>query len=205
MVRRANQVDVAEDPVRQRILTAFSERARRSGIRAIPMGDLAAELRMSPMTLYKHFASKDELVAAMVDAWALELAALDALEWEKAESCSSALEVLLRWADIWTASLARVSPALFADLQRDHPAAWKRFEAQIGERKQIAAKYLAPFLRDDVHAGVAILMLDSLVMQSADPGFVETVGISRRESVRSALAIWGGGALKQRVGLRAKG
>ncbi len=169
------------------------------------MGDLAAELRMSPMTLYKHFASKDELVAAMVDAWALELAALDALEWEKAESCSSALEVLLAWADTWTASLARVSPALFADLQRDHPAAWKRFEAQIGERKQIAAKYLAPFLRDDVHAGVAILMLDSLVMQSADPGFVETVGISRRESVRSALAIWGGGALKQRVGLRAKG
>ena len=116
MVRRANQVDVAVDPVRQRILTAFSERARRSGIRAIPMGDLAAELRMSPMTLYKHFASKDELVAAMVDAWALELAALDALEWEKAESCSSALEVLLAWADTWTASLARVSPALFADL-----------------------------------------------------------------------------------------
>jgi len=31
------------------------------GIRPIPMGDLAAELRMSPMTLYKHFASKDEL------------------------------------------------------------------------------------------------------------------------------------------------
>ena len=33
-------------------------------------------------------------------------------------------------------------------------------------------------------------MLDSLVMQAADPGFVETVGISRREAVRSALALW---------------
>ena len=34
-------------------------------------------------------------------------------------------------------------------------------------------------------------MLDSLVMQAADPGFVETVGISRREAVRSALATLG--------------
>jgi AcrR family transcriptional regulator len=197
--------DTDADPVRERILTSFSARARRSGIRAIPMGELASELRMSAMTLYKHFASKDELVTAMVDAWALELAALDALDWEKAQSCSSAAEVLLSWADTWTASLSRVSPALFADLQRDHPIAWKRFEAQINERKSIAAKHLAPFLRDDVHAGVAILMLDTLVMQAADPGFIETVGISRREAVRSALAIWAGGALKQRVMLRAKG
>jgi len=192
------------DPVRERILAAFSARARRSGVRAIPMGELASELRMSAMTLYKHFASKDELVTAMVDAWALELAALDALEWEKAQSCSSALEVLLSWADAWTASLSRVSPTLFADLQRDHPIAWKRFQAQIDERKQIAADYLMPFLREDIHPGVAILMLDTLVMQAADPGFVETVGISRREAVRSALAIWAGGALEKRVPLRAK-
>jgi AcrR family transcriptional regulator len=202
---RTNEVEAEGDPVRERILAAFSARARRSGVRAIPMGELASELRMSAMTLYKHFASKDELVAAMVDAWALELAALDALDWEKAQSCGSALEVLLSWADAWTASLSRVSPTLFADLQRDHPIAWKRFEAQIGERKQIAAGHLVRFLREDVHPGVAILMLDTLVMQAADPGFVETVGISRRETVRSALAIWGGGALKQRVMLRAKG
>jgi hypothetical protein len=110
----------------------------------------------------------------------------------------------MSWADAWTASLSRVSPALFADLQRDHPIAWKRFEAQIDERKQLAARHLAPFLRDDVHAGVAILMLDRLVMQAADPGFIEALGITRREAVRSALAIWGGGALKQRVVPRAK-
>jgi AcrR family transcriptional regulator len=159
---------------------------------------------MSAMTLYKHFSSKDELVSAMVDAWALELAALDALEWEKAQSSSSALEVLMSWADAWTASLSRVSPTLFADLQRDHPIAWKRFSAQIDERKLIAAKHLTPFLRDDVHPGVAILMLDHLVMQAADPGFVESLGISRREAVRSALAIWAGGALRQRATLRAR-
>jgi AcrR family transcriptional regulator len=203
-VRRTNEIETDVDPVRERILAAFSARARRSGVRAIPMGELASELRMSAMTLYKHFSSKDELVSAMVDAWARELAALDALDWEKAQSCGSALEVLLSWADAWTASLSRVSPTLFADLQRDHPIAWKHFTAQIEERKQIAARHLAPYLREDVHPGVAILMLDRLVMQAADPGFVETVGISRREAVRSALAIWAGGALEQRVMLRPK-
>ncbi len=201
-VPRANRDAAAAEPVRERILAAFSARARREGIRAIPMGELASELRMSAMTLYKHFASKDELVAAMVDAWALELAALDALDWDKARSCSSALEVLLSWADAWTASLSRVSPTLFADLQRDHPVAWKRFQSQIEQRKQIAARHLAPYLRDDVHPGVAILMLDSLVMQAADPGFIEMLGISRREAVRSALALWGGGALRERAILR---
>ena len=66
--------------VRERILSVFSSKAKRSGIRAVVMGELAAELRMSAVTLYKHFASKDELVSAMVDAWALELAAIDALD-----------------------------------------------------------------------------------------------------------------------------
>src|SRR5262245_31746834 len=102
--------------VRERILVAFSSRAKRSGIRAVVMGELASELRMSPMTLYKHFASKHELVSAMVDAWALELAAIDALDLGGVHDCDEALERLLAWADAWTASLANVSPAFFKDL-----------------------------------------------------------------------------------------
>jgi AcrR family transcriptional regulator len=199
MARRAprRRSGDAPDVVRERILATFSTRARRSGIRTVVMGELATELRMSAMTLYKHFASKDELVRAMVDAWALELAAIEALEWEKVRSPSSALDVLLTWADAWTASLSKVSPAFFDDLRRDHPAAWRRFESLIEDRKQIAAKYLAPFLREDVHAGAMLLMLDRLVMQAADPAFVEQLGISRREAVRAALSIWGDGALRR--------
>src|SRR5262245_25878725 len=113
--------------VRERVLAAFSSRARRSGIRAVLMADLAGELRMSAMTLYKHFASKDELVEAMVDAWALEMAAIEALDWDRATSCASAIEVLLSWAEAWTANLSRVSPHFFRDLRRDHPEAWMRY------------------------------------------------------------------------------
>ena len=63
-------------------------------------------------------------------------------------------------------------------------------------------KYLGPFLRDDLHAPTVFLMLDYLVMQASDPRFVERLGISRREAVRTAVSVWGGGALLQRAKLR---
>lgn len=189
-------------PSRERILAAFSAKARRSGIRAVLMGELASELRMSAMTLYKHFSSKDELVAATVDAWALELAAIEALHWERAKTCSSALQVLLSWADAWTASLSQVSPAFFQDLHRDYPEHWERFNALIDDRKQVAARHLAPFLRDDLDPETVFHMLDLLVVQVANPRFVERLGISRRDAVRSAISLWGGGALRERARLR---
>jgi AcrR family transcriptional regulator len=189
--------------VRERILEAFSERARRVGIRAVLMGELASELRMSAMTLYKHFASKDALVAEMVEGWALELAAIDALDWEKAKSCSTALEVLLSWADAWTKSLSQVSPAFFQDLRRDHPDAWQRFTEEIEARKQVAGTHLAPFVRSDLDPATVFLMLDTLVMQAADPAFGERLGVSRRDAVRTAIALRGGGALRERARLRA--
>ena len=189
--------------VRERILLAFSAKAKRSGIRAVVMGELASELRMSPMTLYKHFASKDELVSAMVDAWALELAAIDALDLGRVDDRNAALERLLAWADAWTASLANVSPAFFKDLNRDHPECWARFNSQIEERKLAAAPLLGPFLRPDLNPNVALLMLDYLVTHAADPRYAERLGVSRREAVRTAVAIWGDGALLQGPKLRA--
>jgi len=167
------------------------------------MGELASDLRMSAMTLYKHFASKDELVSAMVDAWALELAAIEALDLVQVDDCSAALERLLDWADAWTASLANVSPAFFKDLHRDHPECWARFNAQIEERKMAAAPLLGPFLRPELNANTALLMLDHLVTWAADPHYAERLGVSRREAVRTAVSIWGGGALLQPPKLRA--
>jgi AcrR family transcriptional regulator len=194
--RRSSPEDAAH--VRERILVAFSAKAKRSGIRAVVMGELASELRMSAMTLYKHFASKDELVAAMVDAWALELAAIEALDLVHVDDGAAALDRLLAWADSWTASLSNVSPAFFQDLHRDHPASWKRFNRQIQDRKDAAAPILGPFLRPDLDANAALLMLDYLVTHFADPRYAEQLGVSRREAVRTAVSIWSSGAMRPR-------
>jgi AcrR family transcriptional regulator len=205
--KRTSRAAPGADPdaarTRERILLAFSAKAKRSGIRSVVMGELATELRMSAMTLYKHFASKHELVKEMVDAWALELAAIDALDLGHVPDCEAALERLLAWADAWTASLSHVSPAFFQDLHRDHAECWKRFNKQIEERKQAAAPLLGPFLRPELNPNVALLMLDQLVTEAADPRWAERLGVSRREAVRTAVSIWGGGALQQAPKLRA--
>ncbi|MCW5828438.1 MAG: TetR/AcrR family transcriptional regulator [Deltaproteobacteria bacterium] len=187
------------DPVRERILAAFSAWARRSGIRSVVMGELATRLRMSAMTLYKHFASKDEIVNTMVDRWADELAAINALEWDKVKDGKSALETLLRWSDAWTASMSAVSPVFFEDLRRDYPDAWARFQGLIIKRQLDSAPYFIPLLRKDINPMVSLRLLNRLVMLAADPAFGERFGISRQEAVRTALSIWGGGALKERT------
>ena len=110
--------------------------------------------------------------------------------------CDAALERLLAWADAWTASLAHVSPAFFQDLHRDHGECWTRFNAQIEARKQAAAPLLGPFLRPELNPNVALLMLDHLVTEAADPRYAERLGVSRREAVRTAVSIWGLGALE---------
>ena len=59
--------------VRERILQAFSQKAMRTGLRSVVMGELASELRMSASTLYKYFSSKEELVLVLVERWVMEL------------------------------------------------------------------------------------------------------------------------------------
>ena len=186
--RTSRKADETPAQVRERILRTFSAKARRSGIRSVLMGELASELRISPMTLYKHFESKDDLVSATVEAWAYEI---------------TALQVLLSWADAWTAILAEVSPAFFEDLKRDHPEEWRRYRRVLNDRKLVAAKHLRPFLREDVHAATVFRMLDALVLQAASPRFVEKVGTSRKAAMRAAISLWGGGALRERTSLHA--
>jgi len=48
---------------RERILSAASDLFYRHGIRAVGVETIAEEAKTNKMTLYRHFTSKDELVA----------------------------------------------------------------------------------------------------------------------------------------------
>lgn len=60
-------------PVRQRLLDAALAAATEHGIARLSMGDVARTAGLSRQTLYRHFASKDELVAAVVAAQTADL------------------------------------------------------------------------------------------------------------------------------------
>lgn len=66
-------------PPRQRILEAADDLFRRVGIRGVGVEALAEAAGTNKMTLYRHFASKDELVTE----WVRGLVAKKELEWDE--------------------------------------------------------------------------------------------------------------------------
>lgn len=180
---------------RERILRAFSERATRSGIRSVVMAELAAELHMSPNTLYNHFASKKELVAATVELWAREVGASEAAAAEIANA-SSPVEGMVHWAEAWSVSVARYAPAFWDDLRRGYPDIFEVFRRALGRWKELGAAQLRPHLRPNLHSEVALRVLDGILNQVSDPRFSESLGVARRESIRTAIEIWARGALE---------
>ncbi len=67
MVRTINpQLEAPQAPPRERILAAARELFYRHGIRAVGVDAIAEAAVTNKMTLYRHFGSKDELIAAYV-------------------------------------------------------------------------------------------------------------------------------------------
>src|SRR5258707_9095139 len=62
-----NEPASSGDDARERIVSAARRHFLAHGFRGVTMDDLAAELGMSKKTLYAHFASKRELLAAVID------------------------------------------------------------------------------------------------------------------------------------------
>ena len=184
---------------RERIREAFADRAKHSGIRSVVMGELATELGMSVTTLYQHFPSKDDLVIATLERWIADVAQREAAVLPKGKGFSPT-ERLLRWAHCWAEAVSQYSVAFWEDLQRRHPDAWIRFEAEIERRKKEGASHLRQRIRGDVNPDVALAVLDLILTRIPSPRLCDRIGVSRREAIETAIAVWARGALEVRAG-----
>ena len=106
---------------RDRILRAAVALADDAGIESLSMRNLAQDLGVVPMALYKHVANKDELLDGMIDVVVGEIdpPAPDA-DWKRAvrQRILSARRVLLRhpWASLAIESRNTATPAVLAYL-----------------------------------------------------------------------------------------
>jgi AcrR family transcriptional regulator len=185
------------DPVGERILAAFSERAKRSGIRGIVMAELLQELRMSATTLYHHFPSKDDLVKACVERWAGEIAG-DAFVGKPSKDEKVIYDQLIAWAEGWAEAQARFAPAFIGDLQRDYPAAWEIFQRHLTSSKRQGAMLLTPGLKPDLRPDIALSLLGLILTHITDPELPDRLRVSRHEFIRTCISIWAAGALRGR-------
>jgi AcrR family transcriptional regulator len=108
-----------EPPPRERILQAARELFYRDGIRAVGVDAIAAAAGTNKMTLYRHFSSKDELVAAYLQGLATEGEAA----WDEPEQ---QLRYLLRrmsqFADEYSGRGCALANAAIELPERGHPA-----------------------------------------------------------------------------------
>lgn len=189
------------DQLKAQVLEAFSAKAKRLGLRALLMTELATELRISATTLYKMYPSKEALALACVDRWVNELGAAEATKRDPKLS-RDGFEQYMHWIDTWADANAALSPAFMRDLQTDYPTVWQRYRAVTAERKRRGAAMLRPLLKPEVDERVAFALLNEIFALVLEPEFAIKLQVSRREAIRSAVAIWAGGALSRRGQLR---
>lgn len=134
----------SKNQTRQRILEATQELFFRHGIKSITMDDVAAHLGMSKKTIYTSFTDKNDLVTGLAE---MELECqrtdLDAIH-KKAEN---AIDEILKIMNMLSRSFSKMNPNLFYDLQKFHPAAWKKF-------REFKEKKLRGFIEENLKLGI---------------------------------------------------
>ena len=177
----------APDPVRERIVEAFAERARTLGPRAVVMAELSRDLGISTRTLYRQFRSKDELLIEVMTRFAEEMAAAQESRFERR---LSSVERLREVAITWVETQIRFSAAFWREVQEQHPEAMAVWNGRFQGIWMLARDRLLPDLREDLPPGLAISILMSSVRHAADPARCDYLGLSRQEAVVYAVDLW---------------
>jgi len=112
----------------ERIVTKAHELFLRYGIRSISMDEIATHLGISKKTIYQFFADKDSLVSAVVgieieenvrECEAFRVMAQDPVH----EFCLAV--------DKMEEMMQMMNPAVFFDMQKYHPASFRKFEEHV--------------------------------------------------------------------------
>ena len=164
-------------PPRERILKAASELFYAKGIRAVGVDEIAATALTNKMTLYRHFESKDRLVAEYLRGLAREADQL----WSELERAhpGDALAQLKAWAEMMAGHMGEadnrgcpLANAAVELAERDHPARAVIEEHKSHQREMLARLCRAAGYADPVRLADEIFLLlegARMNMQSEGP------------------------------------
>ena len=139
-------------PPRERILTAAADLFYRNGIRAVGVDAIAEAAGTNKMTLYRHFSSKDELVAEYLRQSAKgEAAGWDQLQARYPDPLAHLRAWLQEMADHIVSGDERGCPLANAAVElpdKDHPARRVIEECKAASRAKVIALCRASGLED---------------------------------------------------------
>lgn len=131
--------------IKDRILHHAAALFMRNGIKSVSMDDIAAEMAMSKKTLYKWFATKDEMVHAVMGQH-LETTQGECEQLQ--QQAGSAVDELFRMMGWMRRQFADVHPSIFYDMQKFHPATWQLWVAHKNQ-------YILAQITDNLRRGIA--------------------------------------------------
>jgi len=109
---------------KQRIQKAAHDLVMQYSIRSVSMDDIAANLGMSKKTIYQYFKDKDELVEAVVDDVIITNQCECNADRDKAENAIHEIFLVM---DMMAEMFKTMNPSILFDMQKYHPAAFRKF------------------------------------------------------------------------------
>lgn len=109
---------------KERILVRAHELFNKYGIRSVSMDDIAAQLGMSKKTLYQYFVDKEELVGACFSIVMEQHRSQCTADQKRADNPIHEIFLAL---DMTQEVFAEMNPSVLYDMEKYHPAAFKKF------------------------------------------------------------------------------
>ena len=150
---------------KEQILKVAIERMQQVGIRSVSVDDICHELGISKKTFYVYFASKDDLVQAILHKHEQKVGH----DLDNALSKRTITQVIVEWAKIAQSTQKKdlKTPAMMYDLEKYYP---QLFAAHKKVMRQTAEKILVRFLEKGVSEGIfrAEIDVDVVAMMFLD-------------------------------------
>ncbi len=185
--------------LRLRVLQAARAALFAHGYSALTMDDLATELGMSKKTLYQHFATKEEIVGAALDAFAAEVRAdADQILADRRLTFAEKLRGLT--GGIFQ-RLAKLQPHVLRDLQRFAPTLHARVVELRGKNlpyifgRLLEQGQLAGKVRDDLDTDFAAHFLLHAMQGVMQPESLAQLHLAPHEAFERAMNVFFGGLL----------
>lgn len=160
---------MTDEEIRNRILDVAADRFFRYGYSKVTMSEIADGLGMSKRTVYAHFPGKGDILGSIVDrlqqSFEQRVSALR--ETDRSDVRRRLENVLQEGARIFS----RFSQAFLADIRRNAPDAWKKFEGFRNERMNTIIVAIlndgrdTGYFRRDIHP-VLIMLIHQAATES---------------------------------------
>ena len=132
--------------IQERIAQKAHDLFLRYGIRSISMDEIASQLGISKKTIYQFYADKDALVDSAIDIVVSSNANECCIHREESEN---PVHEILVATDMVQEMLKTMNPTIMYDLQKYHPAAYKK----IADHKN---EFLYKLIKENLEQGIAV-------------------------------------------------